>query len=950
MRWVEGRVLTRSALLGAFAALIVSACGAGSQAPTVVIDMSNALDEGIVMALGDVHDDLERVTGEAPLRGVSRRRVGCVDRRIRLTVVDAAVAAATPLLADLGPQEYAIHEERCGSEGRWLRVAGGSALAVQWALYDLLQRLGIRYFHPESTFYPEALEWPDTPLRVREGPSMGRRTMHAHRRHPIELSGPLGESELDMAGYQRRWIDWSVKMRQTAVDGWDRALVGDYAYRRGFPRVVGLNLANSQQGAQPLLDADDPRPEAEQLARAVDRLMAAAPDLPTPRRLEVQFNPSEFTEIDHERTLVRLFALTEHFERSYPEATIEAINHGTYAEPQPPYGRRFFDLPALAPSALGVQIHTLMFYDLERSAAGVYGNVNYNGLYEFLKEEQSRRRIVHYPESSWWLTFDLPVPLYLAPVTIDARAHDIALLRPYLTDDPKAKSGVVGHHLFTSGQEWGYWMVDYCVAQMTWDADSSAEQCIEEIVDSFAESEVLTDVLASVRERQVDDLRDPRLLRLLVGSDDETEAGAALGIVVHPLPPRPSEVAALDDREALELEVDLAVMGAMAADFHAWADRVDATLPAQPSEARPWVEEIADGLRVFALRAEHAVAIYRGALALRRGDLGHGAAEQALEEARSLTSSAREVIRRREGNYRYPPALTIDGDERGRPGAVRNRTVYPFRVLSRTHRLFYWERPERQLAALLEADRRWLVPSATILPLGGQLSLRVDPALRGDLSVTWGDESVESGLTEHAYAATGRYPWRAQAEQGENTWLAEGEVVVVERCLAFPQGSVVVDEPRAAAQVEGLLPGLLLGISVDPRGEPAMVLAEVDGEPTTTASGVVWRPFDGSRSGPSPLEVRLRGIGELEIADAILRFDAEQGGEAAPRLEITGLLVTDNLVRLLVGSGSFEPPGARSLLAELFGYSDDELPAMLPLRAHALGSRECAGGRLEGRG
>ena len=930
--------------MGASAALIVGGCGAGPQAPTVVIDMSSGLDEGIVMALGDVREDLERVTGEASLRGVGRRAPGCVDRRIRLTVVDAEAAAATPLLADLGPQEYAIHEQRCGNDGRWLRVAGGSALAVQWALYDLLQRLGVRYFHPESTFYPEALEWPDAPIRAREGPSMGRRTMHAHRRHPIELSGPLGESELDMAGYQRRWIDWSVKMRQTAVDGWDRALVGDYAYRRGFPRIVGLNLANSQQGAQPLLDADDPRPEAEQLASAVDRLMTGAPDLPTPRRLEVQFNPSEFTEIDHERTLARLSALTEHFARAYPEATIEAINHGTYAEPQPPYGRRFFDLPALAPSALGVQLHTLMFYDLERSAAGVYGNADYKGLYRFLQEEQSRRRIVHYPESSWWLTFDLPVPLYLAPVTIDARARDIALLRPYLADDPQAKSGVVGHHLFTSGQEWGYWMVDYCVAQMTWNVDLSGEECVENIVDSFAESEVLMDVLSAVRERQVEDMRDPRLLRLLVGSDDETEAGAALGIVVHPLPPRPSEVAGLDDRGALELELDLAAMGAMAADFHDWADRVEATLPAQSSEAGPWVEEIADGLRVFALRAEHSVAIYRGALALRRGDLGRGAAEQALQAARSLTSSARDVIRRREGNYRYPPALTIDGDERGRPGAVPNRTVYPFRVLSRAHRLFYWERPERQLAALLEADRRWLVPSATLVPLGGQLSLRVDPALRGALRVRWGDESVESGLTEHAYAAPGRYPWRAQAEQGERTWLAEGEAVVVERCLAFPQGSVVVDEPRAAAQVEGLLPGLLLGVSVDPRGEPAMVLAEVDDEPMTPLPGVAWRPLDGGQSGPSPLAVRLRGIGELEIADAILSIDADPGGEASPRLEITGSLVTDNLVGLLVGSGSFEPAGARSLLAELFGYSDDELPATLPLRAHALGSEECDGG------
>ena len=30
---------------------------------------------------------------------------------------------------------------------------------------------------------------------------------------------------------------------------------------------------------------------------------------------------------------------------------------------------------------------------------------------------------MHYPEASWWLTFDLPVPLYLAPVTLGPKEY-----------------------------------------------------------------------------------------------------------------------------------------------------------------------------------------------------------------------------------------------------------------------------------------------------------------------------------------------------------------------------------------------------------------------------------------------------------------------------------------------------------------------------------------------
>src|SRR5690606_4131901 len=99
----------------------------------------------------------------------------------------------------------------------------------------------------------------------------------------------------------------------------------------------------------------------------------------------------------------------------------------------------------------------------------------YQNLLGFIRAQAPIRRIVHYPESSWWLTFDLPVPLYLAPVTIDARAHDVALLQPLLADEDDDATGVIGHHTFTSGQEWGYWLIDYCVAQMTWDPAQDGE-------------------------------------------------------------------------------------------------------------------------------------------------------------------------------------------------------------------------------------------------------------------------------------------------------------------------------------------------------------------------------------------------------------------------------------------------------------------------------------------
>ena len=211
-------------------------------------------------------------------------------------------------------------------------LAGGSLLAGQWAVYDLLHRLGVRYFHPEQTLYPTAAALAGRGhLPARERPALQRRSMHVHRDHPVELSPPLAPGALPMAALQRRWIDWNVKLRQTLVDGWDEELVGDYAYQRGFPRTASLNLANAQQGGRPVLDPDDPRSEQQQIARAIDR-GAGPPPGPARRRScsTFQFNPSEFTETDEDLTVRRLELVTRPRDPSATRGVaLFTINHGT---------------------------------------------------------------------------------------------------------------------------------------------------------------------------------------------------------------------------------------------------------------------------------------------------------------------------------------------------------------------------------------------------------------------------------------------------------------------------------------------------------------------------------------------------------------------------------------------------------------------------------------------
>jgi hypothetical protein len=876
-------------------------------------------------------DDLTRLVGEMAAERFSITRdetigAACVPGEIHIEVLGHALGE--PSGADtVGEQEVWIDDTGC-DDGRLLKLRGGSLLAGQWVVYDLLRDLGVRFFHPEQTFVPSALAFPDRDLSRLEGPDFFRRTIGVHRTHPVELSPPLGidspedadAAGLDMVGYQTRWIDWNVAIKSTRVNAWDGFLVGDYAYVRGFPRGAGFNLLNSQQGGRPILDPDDPRPESEQLAEAIEARLAPVEGLPDVDTFGFQFNPSEFTEEPDEITVERLTFIADYMAENHPEVMLTTINHGTHGAPTENYGVRFFDLSRFAPENLGVKVHTLMFYDLEREAP-VYGNADFSELRAFIEDEAPRRRIIHFPEGSWWLTFDLPVPLFLAPVTLEARQRDIELLKPLLSSSSSSPSGVYGHQVFSSGQEWGYWMIDWCASRQTWDTAFTWEDCVDDFAATLPAGDVLAAVFKDVTAHQVTELRDRELLRFLVGSDDETEVALRAGIDFHPLPPQPAEALAFDDERADNLAATLERVAAMTARYATWADALDQVVAQQPPATAPWAREVRDGVRVFALRAAHAVAVYETVLALRAaiaaGDLDAVAtASDGVERARAITEAARDVIHARADDYRYPPALSTAGDEPGAANAIENRSIYPYRVNGRAHRLFYWERPDAQLAALFGEGLELVQPSGRVVELGTDLDVAL--LLEGvtELTVDWGDGETETELRPHRYDAQGRYSWVLDAQGATGVVHHEDEVAVVEERMYFAKGSFDVEYPRGASAIEGLLPGFELGFA-NFGGEELIVLGRVDGEaPISTNGTLQTRP----RVGNHDFIIELLDVGVVRLYDAEFRFEGEN-------LTVQGELETQEIVDLLVSVGGFEPEGARVLIAGLLDYTPETLPA-----------------------
>ncbi len=904
---------------------------------TVTVYTPVVLAKGLSPAVDDLVNDLQQI-GVTPVARATLPAPACADGRLDLLV------EGFDGQTDLAEQEIEVKETLCGTTGRQVALRGGGIFAAQWAIYAWLEHLGIRYLHPEQTLYPDKLVFGATAWTYREKPVWPARSIHAHRTHPIDLSAPLDATAtgLDMAGIHRRWVGWNVKMRQTDVDGWDGALLGNYPYDRGFPRGAWFSLDNTQQGAHPLIDLSSPTPINDQLATAIDERMKHIEGLPDVKSIGFSYGSNEFAKDDPKLALDEMTFITNYVTQKYPGIQVSTINHGTHMEPTPPYNVRYYDLSGLAPPELEVSVHMLMFYDLTRSACGVYGNPDYAPLREYILAQKDKRRIEYYPESSWWLTFDLPVPLYLAPVSLDAREADFKLLAPFINNAPKAKTGLISHHVFSSGQEWGYWLIDYCTAKMTWNGNPSADACIRDAFDQFLGGNDVADVLKEVNAVQVVDLRDPELVRFLVGTDDPTETAFQAGIVFHPMPPPLTDVLGYTDAQVADLtSKSLDKLDVMAKKYADWAARVDAIVAKQDAKHASWIREVRDGLAMFGLRAKHASAVYRTLVDLRaavkKGDASAiQAAAVGVEKAKAVTEEARKVVTAREADYRYPPELTIAGDEPGTPGAVLNDTIYPYRYLSRVHRLFYWTRPDGQLAALFGAGLPVLDVPERVLILGESFApkLLIDTT---SLSLDWGDGKVETTVTVHAYAAQGFYDWKLSALQKTGAVNHTDKVAVAERRIVFAKGSLQVELPKGGEIVGSFLPGFVVGIGKDKTGD-FFALGRIDGKTPKTAEGGLQRVArTGLVYGPGNFDVALGSVGTITLQMATVTF-GDGAGKDTRELIIEGKLPTDDLVNAIVNVGGFAPDGARSMIALTLGYTSETLPKLLDFKLKGIGA------------
>jgi hypothetical protein len=343
----------------------------------------------------------------------------------------------------------------------------------------------------------------------------------------------------------------------------------------------------------------------------------------------------------------------------------------------------------------GILIHTVMFYAIDEPSAPVYDDINFKGMLCRAIRENKRRDTWYWPESAYWVSFDNSVPLLLLPY-LDARYADMETMK---------RIGVDNHLTFSSGWEWGYWLVDWSIARWSWThiengyvQNTSPLSVLEDLLPNTHMSLLFQRALALQNYY----LKGRELIGFMSALDPSAELPWPFN---RPFQPRPffsnswllykasdAEAENISASTVSELETYAREMHSVAEDLELEIERINAVQKQISPDVPLIASELTRALEVTALRAQHRSLTIRALLAQRKGHWWLPAtneAERLLRQAASVRLKALALVRLQEKIYRYPVSLIA----RKR----MNFTAYRFGYLYPASDLFFWRREEEQM-------------------------------------------------------------------------------------------------------------------------------------------------------------------------------------------------------------------------------------------------------------
>lgn len=576
-----------------------------------------------------------------------------------------------------------------------LMLEAKSWQGVSFGLYALLQeKLGFRFYHPRETIIPDLKEWPLKERFEWQGtPLFDKKGFHLHTQHPLELTEQLHDGTLPNALEDvKEYVDWLARNGQNyfefcLLNSIDKKVwiqharnITDYVHQRGLIAAVDLSLHMIQQKTFQLYTS--PVNKKKQIEKNLHWLKGANFDV-----INMEFSTAEFIGGNRsKKEQLRQFILNWLLQNS--STKLMGRQHVVRHENEISTGKKTYAVDSAAIALdkhRGVLSHTVMFYDMTEPRAPVYENDNLRHMFRFLLDEHAVRETWYYPESAYWITFDNSVPMLLLPY-LSARLKDI---------DTCAAYRIPGHITFSSGWEWGYWLIDWSIARWSWQYSTNG---INEIrYPTMYAHQVLPKethaILDTLLHTQQAYLKDSLLMQWMVAMTVTDELPIkALANQYHPRP-QPSY-------KIIRNKAPQPVLDSIQKIHIPLLQRFGRSSLKQTAQLRDYMHlqndtnqllnELTDGLEVTGLRALHRVQTLGHIIEIRQSKISKRKADGSkfLADAADIRHEAQAFVNQREQRYRYPVSLI-----------ARKRwdhTAYHFGYLYPVSNLHFWSREEAQ--------------------------------------------------------------------------------------------------------------------------------------------------------------------------------------------------------------------------------------------------------------
>ena len=823
-----------------------------------------------------------------------------------LATSTAVVVLLDDTFEDAGEQGYALSLTALDTIPNVLQVRAKTSVGAAYGLYRIQMDLGVRYHHPEESFFPEnpAAEFPWSYDGTVDTPHFQRRGFHEHTQHPIEFSDFFMRPTDGFETYLDTYLLWLLRNRQNvssyimlkSVDlaTWTPYMHAYTAKARAFGIETGvvIGFVDQQQNAFKMVREDrlDENgamvPADEQIRQSLDDILAGGFDFVT-----FQIGTSEFSMPDVNVILGYLNTAVAYLRDNHPGVRSYAWIHTT-CDLHLEDGSYYYHIPLQADTDLGAWVHTTMFYTLE-SPAPVYECESFSHHFDFMDKAKDKRELVYFPETAWWLGFDNNAPIVL-PITGAARQADI--------QQSLASYPVTGHVTFTSGREWTYWQYDHYLTQVTWDDGIGWDDYLDWMAPAFGdEGDKLASALKAWTELQEKHFFEeyPEIYFYIAGELRQDEIGEQAGILARRPKPSFKKILMLDD-EAFNAwkSKDMAMLERMLSEYQTELDK----LPESDSGTdlqQALYHEAYTALLVFVKRIEHVIHLYQGVTeartwyretlaaaseerepdaALREQTLT--AAQTELAAAKAITTEMKTTFEQMESTYRYPVELLC----REKP---ETPTLYPFGYLEQTSTAFFWTRRDEQLEQLIGVTFSTLADAWETVP---------------DVLFTTDKDKTSLREPAHALASSTIASFMPQFLFGLKDYAPDsGRATLI---LAQDHNVNLLPDPGTETSVEGTIPGNVWTGAVD-------------------AYTIVIRDSAGFEAGTMTLldaEIRLT----LDAAEGVIN--------AITLGELEGTFQSAELVSLVMSVGGIDEDGTTALIRAIYDVEEDEpLPERLPI-------------------